>query len=76
MDRLLRAALALLLVGLGEATAQTPTLPSGTPLQVATPGARIGRATVDAAALEGAVDPDEYIVGPQGLEQGAPEQHG
>lgn len=64
MDRLLRAALALLLVGLGEATAQTPTLLPGTPLQVATPGARIGRAPVDAVALEGAINPDEYIVGP------------
>ncbi|MEM1056569.1 MAG: SLBB domain-containing protein [Bacteroidota bacterium] len=64
MVRFLRAALVLLLVGIGELAAQTPTLPPGTPLQVATPGARIGRAPVDAIALEGAVKPDEYIVGP------------
>lgn len=64
MDRLLCATLALLLVGLGEATAQTPTLPQGIPFSTVQVGNRGVRPPVEGIALEGAVDPDEYIVGP------------
>ena len=60
----LLAALVLLVGNASVATGQTPAFPAGAQIGIPTLSSRSVRTPVEDIALEGAIDPEEYIVGP------------